>query len=118
MTIPPFIRRGADKLQFRGDGFAHAIHFLQAIRGGTDDFGETAEFGNQGFGQGVRIAALDDPEQDHFEEFIVGQGFGACFAETLPQAFAMAKEVGFRGGLVKTHRHFLNLVGRAMEAAG
>jgi len=34
------------------------------------------------------------------------------------QAFAMAEEVGFRGGLVKTLRHDLYLVGRAIEAAG
>ena len=73
--------RRAHQLKLGDGGFADAGNLAQQLLGGVQRLGESAEAGDQRFGERLGIAPRRRAEQDQFEQLIVGEGVRARLAE-------------------------------------
>jgi hypothetical protein len=87
-----------DQFQIERHGFADALYLLQQRQRCTEDGSERAEALEQRFGDRLGVAPGDQPEQQQFEQLVVGEGCIAMLTEAVAQALAVVLFLVKRGG--------------------
>jgi hypothetical protein len=88
----PF-RRGFHDLQVERDALADTLYIGQQVRGRGENLGEGAEPPDQALGDRLHVPARDGPEQEEFDELVIGEALAPGLRETRAQPFAMAEVV-------------------------
>ena len=86
--------RGFDDFQVLDHRFPDAFDQSETGGGGGDHAAEVAERVQQQPGEGFDVLPWDRPEQQEFEQFVVGHGGGPAVHEPGAQAFAVVGDVG------------------------